>query len=138
MKRIATVLGLAACLSPAAWGASLELTVTNVETADGAVHVAVFDSQNGWKSNSAVEGAVVDAATGSVTLTIDGLAPGEIGIKLYHDVDGDGDLDTRSFGIPSEPYGFSNDAPVSFGPPSFDSAAFDVTADGAIQTITLR
>jgi len=138
MKPIATVLGLAACLSPAAWGASLDLTVTNVETANGALRIAVFDSQDGWKSNSAVEGAVVDAATGSVTLTIDGLAPGEIGIKLYHDVDGDGDLDTRSFGIPSEPYGFSNDAPVRFGPPGWKKAKFTLGDGANTHTIKLR
>ena len=138
MKRIVTALGLAACLSPAAWGASLDLTVTNVEAADGALRVAVFDSQDGWTSNTAIDSAVVDAETGSVTLTLEGLAPGEIGIKLYHDVDGDGDLDTRGFGIPTEPYGFSNDAPVRFGPPSWKNAKFALGDGANTHTIKLR
>ncbi|MEQ8557972.1 MAG: DUF2141 domain-containing protein [Henriciella sp.] len=138
MKRIATILGLAACLAPAAWAASLDLTVTDVDTAEGAVRVAVFDSQQGWKGNTVIKAAEVDAETGSVTLTIDGLEPGEIGIKLYHDVDGDGDLDTRGFGIPTEPYGFSNDAPVRFGPPAWKKAKFALGDGANTHTIKLR
>ena len=36
------------------------------------------------------------------------------------------DFDQGIFGIPLEDYGFSNDARVFFGPPSFDDAAFEL------------
>ena len=35
-------------------------------------------------------------------------------------------LDTNWMGIPKEPYGFSNDAMGTFGPPSFQQASFKV------------
>ena len=34
------------------------------------------------------------------------------------------------FAIPQEKYGFSNDAPVFFGPPSFEEASFFVKNEG--------
>ena len=56
----------------------------------------------------------------------------------FHDTDGNGRLSTWPVGLPKEAYGFSNDARGRFGPPSFDAAAFDLSASGARQAITLR
>ena len=35
-------------------------------------------------------------------------------------------LDTNFFGIPKEQFGFSNNAKGRFGPPSFESASFEL------------
>ena len=59
-------------------------------------------------------------------------------VVVFHDENGNGELDLGQFRIPVEPYGFSNDAPVMMGPPSWKKAAFDVGSDGARQRITLR
>jgi uncharacterized protein (DUF2141 family) len=40
--------------------------------------------------------------------------------------------------MPREGYGFSRDAPVRFGPPSFRSAAFTVGAAPVHQTVRMR
>jgi uncharacterized protein (DUF2141 family) len=45
-----------------------------------------------------------------------------------HDANDNGKLDRNFMGIPSEGYGFSNNA-GEFGPASFADAAFDVAAD---------
>lgn len=47
-------------------------------------------------------------------------------VMVYHDADGDGDLDRSPQGMPMEGYGFSNDAPTKFAFPSFDSVRFGV------------
>ena len=142
MKRILATfpffLSVAPFAAPLASAASLELTVTNVESASGDLRVAVFGSEEGWSGNEAITGQQVAAGEGAVTLTIPDLAPGEIGIKLYHDVDGDGELATGTFGMPSEPYGFSNDAPVRFGPPSWSKAKITITEGANTHSISLR
>lgn len=138
MKPVLASLALFGLAAPMASAASLDLTITNVEAATGKVMIAVFDTDEGWKTSDAVTTTSATAETGTLTVAIDGLTPGEIGIKLFHDVDGDGELDTGNFGIPSEPYGFSNDAPVRFGPPSWTAARFVIGADGAAHTIKLR
>ena len=80
----------------------------------------------------------VGVSEGADSVVFEGLEPGTYGVKLFHDVDGDGELARGNFGIPTEPYGFSNDAPVRFGPPSFGDAAFALPTDGAVHTVTLR
>ncbi len=42
------------------------------------------------------------------------------------------------FGIPSEDYGFSNDATGSFGPPEYKNAAFILNSPEKIITINIK
>ena len=50
-----------------------------------------------------------------------------ISFSLNTDANENEKLDTNFLGIPKEQFGFSNDAKGSFGPPSFESASFEVT-----------
>ena len=78
----------------------------------------------------------MDAAD-TATTTFE-LPAGAYGIKLFHDVDGDGKMGTNPFGMPTEPFAFSNNAPAQFGPAKWDAAKFDVAAPAATQTISLQ
>lgn len=138
MKKFAALASLLALAAPTAWGASVELTITGVETASGEILIGVFDSETGWKTDASVAEARADAATGKVIVTLDGLPEGEVAIKLFHDVDSNGELKRGNFGIPVEPYGFSNDAPVRFGPPSWSAAKFTVAGETTAHTLALR
>ena len=139
MKRILksmTAAALAAGIAGHAAAADLTVRIEGMEEATGTFHVAVFDA-DGWAVNKAVASALASAEEGTeVTLT--GLVPGAYGVKLYQDVDGNGELNLGLWRIPSEPYGFSNDAPANMGPPKFRQARFELTEDGAVQTITLQ
>jgi uncharacterized protein (DUF2141 family) len=114
----------------------LSLTVTGIKDAKGALMIAVFDEAGYGKDKSVAAAAVpVTALTAS---TVFDLPPGKYGIKLFHDVDGDGKMATNPFGMPIEPFGFSNNAPAQFGPATWMDAAFDVPAAGATHAITLN
>ncbi|HSK41756.1 MAG TPA: DUF2141 domain-containing protein, partial [Arenibaculum sp.] len=63
---------------------------------------------------------------------------GRYGIAVLHDLDGDGALDRTVFGMPTEPFGFSNDAFGFMGPPEFDAMAFEVTDPVTKIALTLR
>ena len=63
------------------------------------------------------------------------VAPGRYAIALFHDENANGRLDKRLM-VPREGYGFSRDAPVRFGPPSFKNAAF--AADSGQQHLSIR
>jgi len=76
-------------------------------------------------------------ATGGAVLAFGPVPSGRYSISLFHDENGNGRLD-RKLMIPVEGYGFSRDAPVRFGPPSFARAAFDVDGRGATMTIRMR
>jgi uncharacterized protein (DUF2141 family) len=57
------------------------------------------------------------------------LAPGSYALAVIHDANGNGEIDLNVFGIPTEAWGFSNDAKGNLGPPSFDAAAVTVGGD---------
>jgi uncharacterized protein (DUF2141 family) len=59
-----------------------------------------------------------------VVVVIDSLEFGEYAIRIFHDENENEKIDTNIFGIPTEDYGYSNDASSWFGPPSWEKAKF--------------
>jgi len=123
---------LSTCEAPAeaapADTASLTVTLTNIENATGTIRLGVFAGKEDYENGGGVTGANVSVDESTETVTIDGLTPGTYAIKLYHDVDDDGEMDTNPFGMPTEPFGFSNDARGRFGPAKWADAKFDLTS----------
>lgn len=115
---------------------AVRVSVSNVATRKGFILAALYDETT-W-GGTAVARARVPADGDVVTLSLAAPSPGRYGIRLFHDVDSDGVMDANLVGLPTEPFGFSNNAPLQFGPPSFSAAAFDVVEAGATQTIALR
>ena len=63
------------------------------------------------------------------TIIIDSLSSGTYAFRYFHDIDGDGELNTNWVGMPTEPYGFSNNVVGSFGPPTFERWLFDLQSN---------
>ena len=123
--------------APLAAASDLTITVEGIAQTQGAIMLGLFD-EDSYKGDGAVNGAVLAVESASVTVTFDDLAPGEYAVRLYHDLNEDGEMNTNPFGIPTEPYAFSNDARGRFGPASWDDAKFSVDADGTTHTITMN
>ena len=135
-------LGLAvvALMAPAfASAADLVVRIEGVRSADGNIRVAVHRRAAGVDfpdSAGAVKAAMRPAAeTGDLVFA--GLPPGDYAIAAFHDEDRDGDLNTNLLGMPTEGYGFSNDARGMFGPPGFDAAAFTINARDERPAVTV-
>lgn len=127
---------LTALLAPAiAAAGDLVVTVENVESADGKVLVGVHTKSADFPDDaSRITGNVQAAAAGKVTVRFSGLKAGRYAVATYHDANGNGEMDANMVGMPTEGYGFSNNAAGSFGPPSFDAAAFDIPESGVVET----
>ena len=48
---------------------------------------------------------------------------------MFHDENANGKIDRNFVGIPKEGYGTSNDAKGFMGPPKYEDAKFELTAD---------
>jgi uncharacterized protein (DUF2141 family) len=141
---IAAALLTAAALNPSpaqaqAAGATLTLEVQNVRAGQGPVMVAVFNTEQNWRGREtgAVRTARVDATGTTVRVRFENLPAGSYGIRLFQDLDANGDLNTGFMGIPSEPYAFSNNAPIRFGPPSWAAVRFALPAAGGAHAVAL-
>ncbi|NQV57410.1 MAG: DUF2141 domain-containing protein [Rhodospirillales bacterium] len=113
------------------WAAELTITVTGLRSDQGMVRLALFDQASEFPKGKKLASLDVPAAKGSVTVRFEDLKPGRYAVAMHHDENGNKKMDTYILGIPKEGYGFANDAPAFFGPPSFDQAAISVPAEGA-------
>lgn len=122
-----------------AHAADLELTVQNIGSEQGSIMVAVYAGADQWlkKPVAAVRQPVASLDGGKMTFVLKDLPEGELAISLFHDVNGNGRMDSNSMGIPMEPYAFSNDATAMFSAPKFEPASFKLPGI-ARMTITLN
>src|SRR5690606_18486097 len=104
---------------------------------EGVVMVAVSDSEAAWNGGGAPAAAArIEAGARPVEAAVDPPA-GDYAVRAFQDVDGHGERNTNPFGIPFEPFAFSNDARGRMGPPGWSAARFTVSGPTA-QTIDLR
>ena len=135
---LALTAGLA--LPPAAAAADATLTVAfrDIKTPKGAIMAALFDTEAAYKGQGApVRAFAVPVAGAEASTELKGLPPGRYGISAFHDVDGDGKMKTNPFGVPLEPFAFSNGAQAQMGPPPWEAVAFEVTAGANTQTLSI-
>lgn len=119
--------------APSAQAADLTVVLNNIQSGAGNVMLGLFDSAASFPKTIAKgvqAAAAAHDAAGRVTLVLRDLAPGRYALSGYHDLNGNGQLDRNLMGLPTEPYGFSNNALGSFGPPSFQAASITLPAQG--------
>lgn len=136
---MAAVAALAtAALTPAAHAQDASVKVEfELGRSTGSVMLVLFASEADYNTNRPVRNAVIPADATTVSVTFEGLEPGSYAIKSFHDINGNGDMDTNPFGMPIEPYAFSNNALGNMGPASWSEARFTVEGD-TVQTLILR
>lgn len=115
--------------------ADLKVEVHGIKQAKGEILVAVFDKKEKWLRDAIVRKSA-DAKLGAVELVFSNLPEGEYAISVLHDANSNGVMDSNAIGIPTEAYGFSNDASGSFGPASFADAKFKI--EGSTKSISIR
>jgi uncharacterized protein (DUF2141 family) len=106
--------------------ADLTVTVKNVRNPKGSVMIAVFDQSNYDKVDRTKIKQQANAATGDVTFVFHDIPAGTYAVAAYHDENGNGKLDRNFLHIPTEGYGFSNDARGTTRSPSFSASKFSL------------
>lgn len=121
-------------------GTKVQVVVTGLRSEDGVVRACMTRDSARFPRcrDDAASRRVVVPADGSMVLEFGLVSPGRYAIALLHDENDNGTADRAAFMIPKEGFGFSRDARVRMGPPSFDSAAFEVGSAPVRQTIHMR
>ena len=108
-------------------------------TTDGTLRLAIFSQPDGFpRQESAAQRLSVAVTEKTTELVVQSLPVGEYAVAVYLDENGDGQLNKGSFGIPTEPYGFSNNARGRMGPPEFAEARFAFSRDHNETSVQLR
>lgn len=104
-----------------------------MDTDTGRVFLALSDRAKSFlKKGEGTRGTNATVKNGKAIIYFKGLKKGDYAASVFHDANDNNIMDTKLFGIPKEPYGFSNNAKGFMGPPSFEDAKFVLDDDKTI------
>ncbi len=119
--------------------ATLELHVESTRPdAGGLIRLAICRGQVAYESLQGCMERSIPAKEDPVRVLVENIPPGTYAIKAFHDVNESGAMDTGLFGLPKEPYGFSNNVMGAFGPPDFSKASFEVGPGKNVHRMRMR
>ncbi len=111
---------------------TLSVEVRGIKKSVGKIFVAVFRKKDDFPSYSGrFKYSIVDAKVGNTTANIE-LPNDTYAVAVFHDVNDNTVLDKNMFGVPTEIYGFGNNARGTFSAPSFEEAAIELKQDKKI------
>ena len=140
--------GIAATPSPSSRASELRVVIEGVRSDSGTIMVGLYDTSEGFVAaikHSTEAGLLNDkgrrvgmalrAAAGVQSVVFADLPPRRYAIIVFHDENDNGRLDENAWGVPTEGYGFSNNAQGFLGAPSF--AAAEITLGEKNQSIAI-
>jgi uncharacterized protein (DUF2141 family) len=142
--RVFALSGIVACgLMLQGWTtdqtATIKVTVSDLRNTKGVVRACLTPDKDDFpKCRKTSANSVVVSAGKTVSLSFAGVKPGRYAIALLHDENNNNKADRALMMMPKEGFGFSRDAKVRMGPPSFESAAFTVEGGTSSQSIRMR
>ena len=122
-------------LSSQAQNNTLKVVVKNIERVEGRLFLKLSADSIEFNTNTYQEAFVIekDVISTQMVINFSNLKDGEYALSIYQDLNNNAKLDMRKFGIPAEPFAFSNAALRRFGSPYFSQAKFKI--NGGIENI---
>ena len=118
---------------------TLTVTINNIKNMEGTLEVGLFNNNGRFlEEGQAFKSISVEVENGSETFVFKNLPKGDYAISLYHDENANGTCDRNFFGIPKEPYAFSNNFKPKFSAPTFKDCQFELTEDKSIKIELLK
>lgn len=119
----------------------IHVKILDIRNSTGTVACGLFESPDGFPTEllkSATNVMVIKIRKTQARCDFEDIPPGTYAMVVVHDENMNGKLDTNWVGLPTEGYGFSNDAPATFGAPSFEAASFQYDGQSVEMTMTLH
>jgi len=103
--------------------AQLSINITGYDVQEGQIMVALYANEEDFNEEAKpIRDAKIRVNGPETLILFDDLSTGEYAFKIFHDENGNGELDTDMLGIPSEAYIFSNDASDPFSAPEWQES----------------
>ncbi len=117
---------LIALLLSSSFNAPMTINISGIHKAEGQICLAIFNRADGFLKPEAVflTKILPVRQNGAIEIALPELPAGWYAVSCFHDLNSNGKLDTNVFGIPTEPYGFSNGARPKFRAPLWEESRF--------------
>ncbi|NBW30543.1 MAG: DUF2141 domain-containing protein [Flavobacteriales bacterium] len=117
---------------------TLSIHISGISKIKGSLFIAIFRATDDFPVfGKQYKGIVKEVEGKSQNYNFDNLPEGEYALAIYQDANRNKILDKNLLGIPTEIYGFSNNARRNFSAPSFQEAKFKLNKD-LQQTVFLK
>lgn len=118
----------------------LTINIAGLKKPSGKICATLFSESKGFPSDSkkALQSECIEVKEKPQKLIFKDLKPGNYAVALIHDANGDGMLNSNSFGMPTEGFGFSKNPLVLTGPPKFNDSAISVVGPNTDIEIKLQ
>lgn len=111
----------------------LTLTISNIKYIEGELIIGLFNNGDRFlEEGQAYKTFSVEVQNSSEVLVIKNLPLGDYAVSMYHDKNSNGKCDRNFFGIPNEPYAFSNNFKPKFSAPTFQDCKFELNGDESL------
>ena len=106
---------------------NLEIEISEIKKNEGKIMLQLFD-----ENQKVLTQEMAEIKDKKCVISIQNLKPGKYAVRYFHDENNNGQMETNTFGIPTEGFGFSNNATGMFGPPPFEKWLFELKEDKKI------
>lgn len=104
---------------------SLHIEVSSLKNKTGKLRIGLFNTSVSYTNNTKpYQGVVLSISNKKVKHHFKNIPKGTYAVAILHDENSNGRLDKNMLGIPTEGYGFSNNAKAIFSAPSFEKTKF--------------
>lgn len=111
----------------------LTVVIGQIMKRSGKLYIGLANNESSFKGESIKSQSVDVPASGEISVTFDGLAPGRYAVRVFQDLNNNQKMDF-SGQMPDEPFSFSN-VTMLMGPPNFDQSSFELNES---KTISIR
>lgn len=118
--------------SEAAGSGDLTVIFEDIRTEKGQIVLALCSDKDIFRTEK------IQPVIGRTRVILKDIPYGKYAIKSYHDVNLNNKLDKGLFGIPREPFGFSNNPEIRRKMPSYEESAFTFEPGSGDVTIRMR
>ncbi len=137
---IAAIASIPAHARAQATAGRIEARLLGLASDTGTARCLMFSSEEGWPADrsKAFRRASSEIHQHQASCVFDDVPPGTYAITAIHDLNDNGKLDKNFLGVPTEPYGFSNDARGTMSAPKFSAASFAYSGGALNLAFTLK
>lgn len=123
------VMVVGACMSAQAADKQIEFHIEGIQLGDeeqtnGTLYIQLFKGEQNYQEGKPAVATMVKPTSDMAVVNFQNLEAGEYAVRFFHDQNDNGELETNLFGLPTEGYGFSNNARPDFGPVKYKQAKF--------------
>lgn len=115
---------------------NINLEIKNIKSIKGNIFIGLYKkAENFTSTEHYFQSSIKEVQSNNIKHTFNNIPNGKYSISIFQDTNNNKKHDKNIFGVPTEPYGFSNNPKILFSKPSFDECNFKLTTNKSLNIV---